>query len=602
VIPANVLEWYLIDPLAPENIGNPGVYSMELIMEIPAGYIGKNVYYYTDYVGLRYYNYFSVHVSIIIKTAQTPEQPDDIITPPDTTQSKFTPSIVAANIESVSISGHPEVVYAGVVIDFNEYLTVTTDSDKESDKRVEWSSVDYYNYGGQYIFHNEGSYTIRATSVMDSSKFAEVTIDVVNRNKIISCTPFNDIDVNENMGIYDIETAYEALKDLLPTTINSRADNGENKALRIYGWYLMSLDASKMVLSPWTAVPSYDLETPYPEVMVNFHVAQRSYSIISGAAETANITLDKDKHATSSKYLLHAVYPTGKVLINAVLEDGSTEELLCEIEYLSAYYPLEPYRIYDGEKGKVILGLGLMLPKGYKALSPGRDCDLYIEVELDIAVNQTSVYEDMWVTTKPAKMTYDVGEPLDLTGIMVRIKNSEGSDIYISADKFSQYGLKLHLGSEDGRTISATETVTVDMCDKYIYIVNTVNQTSAYFGPITVNPYIVMSGSPITANYTLDKDVHATDLLGVLINIFDSNYVPIEVILEDGSTAYLQCMMIAFSMKSLNSPVYDGSSGKVKLGLGLLLPEGYIMSVDSGKTYDLWVEIEVDITVDQTSK
>jgi len=55
-------------------------------------------------------------------------------------------------------------------------------------------------------------------------------------------------------------------------------------------------------------------------------------------------------------------------------------------------------------------------------------------------------------------------------------------------------------------------------------------------------------------------------------------------------------------MKSLNSPVYDGSSGKVELGLGLLLPEGYIMSVDSGKTYDLWVEIEVDITVDQTSK
>ena len=147
MIPANVLEWYLIDPLAPENIGNPGVYSMELIMEIPAGYIGKNVYYYTDYVGLRYYNYFSVHVSIIIKTAQTPEQPDDIITPPDTTQSKFTSSIVAANIESVSISGHPRLFWGSNR--FMNYLTETTDSDKESDKRVEWSSVDYYNYGGQ---------------------------------------------------------------------------------------------------------------------------------------------------------------------------------------------------------------------------------------------------------------------------------------------------------------------------------------------------------------------------------------------------------------------------------------------------------------------
>jgi hypothetical protein len=107
-------------------------------------------------------------------------------------------------------------------------------------------------------------------------------------------------------------------------------------------------------------------------------------------------------------------------------------------------------------------------------------------VELDITVNQTSVYEVMWVMNKPAKMSYNVGEDLDLTGILVRISDSAGSDIYIGVDKFLQYGLEMHLGTVNGRTISTTESITADMNYKYIFIHNTINDTYAFFGPITV--------------------------------------------------------------------------------------------------------------------
>lgn len=502
----------------------PGTYNINTYIELPTGYAYKENFFGSDYVDCYYRDDIVIPVSIKVEKAQTPIKDDYIYNIPDATQTKIRPSIEAAKIEMISISGYPEV-FVGEVIDFNKYLTVTTDSNKESDKRVIWSDIHYnYNEAGKYLFHDEDNYTIRATSVIDSTKYDEITISVVSNKGKVSYTPWDPIEVDKDMGINDIRTMYSALEDRLPRSLEVITKDNKKINISIRGWKKRDHNEELMELEPMIITSKgYDLDFPYPNLTINFSVPQTDNRIVvvSGSATTTNITLSEDRYATDPWYLMDAIYSSNNngdnVKINATLMDGSIRELICEIRSVSAYYEDRPFKPYNGTSGKVVLELNVLLPEGYKALPSDNYSDFSIEVEVDIIKDQTSIYEEMWVTTLPDKMSYAVGEKLDLTGIMLRMRETTNSNVYIGEDEFSEYGLELYLGYHGGPKMSSTETITSEMNNKYIYIYNPVNKTGASLGPINVThqDINVASGPAIvflSSKISLSEDKHATSI------------------------------------------------------------------------------------------
>lgn len=102
---------------------------------------------------------------------------------------------------------------------------------------------------------------------------------------------------------------------------------------------------------------------------------------------------------------------------------------------------------------------------------------------MDVTVEQTPKYETFWVISKP-KLDYIEGESLDLTGMVVKVGDTNEAD-YIGPDRFSAYGLVLCLGYEEPE-LSFDEIITWDMNNNYIYIYNTNNDSYARIGRVTV--------------------------------------------------------------------------------------------------------------------
>lgn len=492
---------YYTDSGAEFNGAVPGTYNIELIADIPQGHINKYKYQNSNYTIMwAYVSDQIIPVTVIVQAVQT-SLDDGYIRPiPATTQPKINPTQKVAIVESVLISGQPTEVVVGEIINFNDYLTVLTNTNNGSDQRVTWSCNGYIGNNingtsGQYIPITTGLQRIRATSVIDKTKYSEVTINVVNGKSIKSFLELEAINVDEDKGIINLQTMYSALEDRLPKSLNAVLDTGENMFVHIIGWCFSDFVDNTMTITPLIDIRDGYIDDLKPSLTINLNTPQADNRVVvvSGSAITSTITLSEDRYATNGQYLKENLFHFDsndyKIMINAILEDNSTIQLLCRVNSFYVEYENFP-NYFNGSKGKAIIRLGLLLPEGYTAIGADLYNDLVIYQTVDITVDQTPRYEELWVSEKPTKMSYTEGETLDLTGILVLIRDTTQlenvSDIYIGVDKFTEYGLELHLDYPDGQEITSMTPLTVDMNNRYIYIFNTNNYTSAYIGAITV--------------------------------------------------------------------------------------------------------------------
>ncbi|NLO08273.1 MAG: Ig domain-containing protein [Clostridiales bacterium] len=485
---------HYIDSSNEFNGAVPDSYIIDLSVNVPKGYIYREEYLDSSSVRWTKNSSIVVPITVIVETVQTPldnnDGDDDV---PDTTQPKYTPTQEVVVIESINISGQPTEVIAGDKINFNDYLSVSTNTDKASDSRVIWTVDGNRNpylintNSGLFVRDHQGVVKIRATSAIDSTKYSEVSINVLPRDKVLSYIEPSPIEVDTNMGIYDFKTMWSALGDILPKNITAMTEKNGSMELQIYGWYLNRHYDDVMTLYPYI----YNLrgltaiDSPKLSIKINVPQTDERIVVVSGAAITSKILLDEDRYATNMSVLMDLLYPSSSyghyIDINATLDGGTTIPLSCRIVGID-YYSTDGL-FYDGTIGKVMLELRLILPEGYRVLSPYENYDLAVYVEVDVTVEQSPKYEKLWVISKP-KLDYIVGESLDLTGMIVKVGDTSEAK-YIGPESFSANGLILRFGSESPQ-ISFDETITWEMHQNYIFIYNVYDGSFACIGRLNV--------------------------------------------------------------------------------------------------------------------
>jgi uncharacterized protein YjdB/cell division septation protein DedD len=492
----------------------PGTYTVILAVDLPAGYRRKEINAYATNVYWFYYTSMDYPVNIVVETAQT--QNDVEHNMPITTQAKFAFDPVVVQIESVNLIGVPSEVKVGEVVDLNAYLSVVTNTLLVSDRRVTWS-VNGYNAlevdttSGRGVFTYPNTYLVTATSVVDRTKKATVSIRAVNSKSICSLGELAPIDVTQDLKVNNFRSMFDALSEQLPNKITGVDDQGQPLQLTINGWYLQNNNSNYMLIGPYIKSPKgYSNNSTDTNLKIIFKVPQTDsrINVMEGTVATPILTLTEDKYATNKARLFDAMFGDSSkstITVNAKLENNIVIPLQCSISGWNLVDENHHYIQYNGYQGNLIFELQLDYPEGYKNPNASNP-DIRVEVTVKVTADQTPRYEAVWVTQVP-KLTYAVGETLDLTNLLVRVRNTDqsdtSSDTYIGYDKFSQYGLQLRLGYEYGDVITKDTQLDETMDGEYIYVFNPDNNNYSYFGPLNIKNVIsaFVPMPPINAGY-----------------------------------------------------------------------------------------------------
>lgn len=480
-----------------------GEYNLELYVPLDSNYYYRSFNTSEYHVSWTDATNINVPLKVIVQAPQTPETTTAPAIP-DTTQPKHTGSTAAATIESVTLTGVPEELPTCSLFDFSNYLTVNTASDKPADKRVEWtingySSSSINSVTGLSAVMYDNTYKIRATSVVDRTKFAEVEVCFTNQKNLVSMTALEPIPVDEDLSITNFKTLYAKLANQLPTHIVAQDSNGTNIPVPICGWSYNSQTESTFTIRPTLVAPlgyNHTSLSPEQQIQINVPQSQSKIKVVSSSFASEMVTLAEDKYAASPEYLLQAIHGPNSyndIRIQAVLEDNSTVEISC----IRGGYDIRPvvptnYAFnYTGALGEYYIDYYLSLPSEYALADTSNGTQVRLTQKVVITAPQTPKYELVYVVNSPDKLSYTSGETLDLTGILVKVAETPGveeTSVYISFDKFEEYGISLRKNNNNGEEITHGTPVTSDMNNILICVVNTHNNNAAYFGPITVAP------------------------------------------------------------------------------------------------------------------
>lgn len=478
----------------------PGTYEVELYVPLPDSYVYVNDLLYDNDAWLQHQNYMFIPLTIIVEAVQTPTESVVTIIP-DTTQPKFETTKTAI-IEEVTLTNVPNTFNFGEVIDFSNYLSVVTDSNLESDKRVIWSFDKYTNMdniepvGGKVIMKYSGIHTITAKSVVDSTKSVTINIEVVTNNSINEFYPLDPINVDENLHIQNFKAMYQQLARQLPKFAIGIDNNGEEVSLLINGWKFKEITETSMTIVPGfnrSYGYNYD-DSKLPALTINFNVPQTDNrkKIISAESNGTSYELSEDKYATSEWPLIRALLGTepgnSYINFNATIEDGTTVELKGKIKGTYIVSLGSSQTPYNGKPGEYELQINVELPDGYYCDRVGYGYDFTVKHKLNITAVQTNKYEGVWVVTQP-KLDYKLGETLDLSELLVSVQDIYQTDStmnFIKYDQFADYGLELRIGYQYGTKITNEQPLTLDLNNEYIYILNPKYGQFSFFGPIIV--------------------------------------------------------------------------------------------------------------------
>jgi hypothetical protein len=232
-----------------------------------------------------------------------------------------------------------------------------------------------------------------------------------------------------------------------------------------------------------------------PSLAINITAPQTDNRVVvtAGSMTQATVTLSEDRYATTEQYLMKALfqyeYGDDTIPVHVKLKDGKELDLQCRVH---GYHitTTDPNMKYKGAAGTYTMNYDILLPVGYRAENGGSYYDLQLTQNIIITVDQNPRYDNVFVSDQPKKLAYKVGETLDLTGLMVMYKDTAqletDSYIYVGADQLTASGLKLHWEYSSGPEVDLTAPLTKDRNGDYIYIVNPSNNSSFFFGPISV--------------------------------------------------------------------------------------------------------------------
>ena len=493
------LSGYYVDSGNQFNGAVPGTYLVKLHASLPDGVLYKHYYQYTTSVNWYSERNMEIPVTVIVAAVQTgeEEEPNEI---PDATQPKFVTTATPAAISAVHLNNFPASLPSGDTIDLMQYVSVDTDSPLASDHRIIWTYNGYSNedildsINGKMILNRQGTAKIRAISAVDKSKYSEVTVNLVNSKQITGFQPLVPITVDTDRGIYDFRTLYLALENELPATVSGTTDSEETVTTTIRGWSLYSFEEGTMVLlGSADRLDGYDMPSN-PRLTVNITVPQTDNRQVVASAQAVqpSITLAEDRYATASQYLMKALFqyerPEDTIPIHVRLQDGTEKDLQCNV--FSSYITSKDNLRYKGAVGTYTLHYYISLPIGYKSNSNNGYYDFELSQEINITIDQSPRYERMFVSKQPTKLSYKVGETLDLSGILVMYRDTSeietDSYVYVGADQFAAKGFELHLDYSSGEKLLLTTPLTLEMDGEYICIYNPANYTSTFFGPISV--------------------------------------------------------------------------------------------------------------------
>lgn len=119
--------------------------------------------------------------------------------------------------------------------------------------------------------------------------------------------------------------------------------------------------------------------------------------------------------------------------------------------------------------------------------------------------------------------------------------------------------------------------------------------------PQSDNRIKVVSGSAINMNYTLNEDKYAVteyELFNTLFNENSSNTFMVNALLDNGKLIPLPCQIIDY--KASNG--YYGGVGTENFKLYLKYPAGYRAEYPTSSKYDMTINIEVNVTANQTPR
>ena len=580
-VPAQISGWHT-DGASQLNGGVLGTYKVELLVMTPDDYSYEEVSESNLIIRWSESRYLIVPVEIIIQVAQTA---GGTYTPsiPDATQPAFTVEQTMATIEAVSLTGAPIEINTLELIDFSQYLTVSTASVQTSDQRVIWTKenstyCELNETTGIGYFVNTGTYIITATSAIDKTKKDSIIVNVVNEKSIQQIDSLVPITIVEDLNIVDFHSLYYAIDDMLPTSLTAENNIGENIQIPINGWILQGAFGINMDMEPIIYNMPYGYDEPeIPMIHITFDIPQTDSrnKLASASLIDTSYTLSEDKYAVKEQGLFKAIfgdYTSARVGVNAVLEDGTANTFQCSIEGWSLKNEASTCGYY-GLPGTVILCMGLKYPQGYSALDPHNSIyDLWFEIPIYIEKEQTPKDEELWASQRP-KLDYRVGDVIDLSLLIVRVRDINQfptvSDTYIGYGEFEAYGMELHLGYEYGPVITDETILTADMDGKIIYVFNTNNSATAAAGKLNVDPVIEICRLPDKLIYRTDEEFDPSGLIvmannnGSAINIVSGSAITVTgsaITGFDSSSVGVKTITVSFQEHSQTFKVFVGST------------------------------------------
>jgi len=565
----------------------PGTYIVDFVVNIPDGYMVKKEISNNSSINWYYNDIIIVPVKIIVAVGQTAIKMEEEFVIPDATQAKFTVEQKVATIGSVSLLGAPSTVSTLEEVNFRQYLTVETDSQLASDHRVIWTIDNSYfeldSITGIVRFREAGVHTITATSVIDKTKKASITVNAINSKSIVHFEAFAQITISQDFNICNFTTLYNSIKNDLPTMLLAEDNLGKMIQIPISGWRLINEHDNIMVIAPQTRMLYGYASITLPTINVTLAVTQTDNRIkVASASLVKNAyTLAEDKYAVTEGRLFDSILGdlyNSKVSVNAKLEDDSSKELECSVQAWRLKWEELPDGFY-GLPGNVTICLGLNYPEGYRAsVKHISGYDLWVEITVQIEVEQTPRYEQVWVTQKP-KMTYNAGDTIDLSQLTVRVRDTSQietvSDIYIGYNNFDLYGIQLRLGNG---TIITSKTVLTPETNGFDIFVHKTNNQPIRLGRLTVAPNI------ITAFNTNSKSA------GAVNGLYFNNAEAVKATLPSQVTTTGEKSVSVPVLEWVDTDGYRNEAGSYTFTAALgTLPAGYVLGAGVTATIEIIV-------------
>ncbi len=472
----------------------PGKYTFKFDVEVPVGYKSKQ----KDVSSGRYL----VERTVNVVTPQTVSSVDfdEDNEAPSTTQTAFKPKTEAITISVIEVSA-PLTIKVGEVLNLNALVAVAPD--KEAYKFVTWQSTNgkISHTNGTFLATYKGMTTITATSRTDKNVYKKINISIEGIDAT-GYTPITPIEIKTDEHLTDRDVVAASIyANKLPDSVEIIRPSGEIDMIPVYNWNCYSQTTVTGGAIQYTFDPSFEYKY---EAYYNYDFNKIKADIIVDPIQTETrpvvteisytdtpMEIKSDLFLCRSYQLKNQYFENKKVTLTASLEDGTTKEIIAKVDGINDQnsWWSDEGSPYEGEIGTYTFDMYLQLPKDQYRFW----CSSDVKQTFQVTVKQTPNEESIWVTQKP-KLTYKVGETLDLSGMLVQVRTNNPENYkevkIVSKDAVAAGEIKiiLHLnGTNDEVEVKEGTQITAEYDKAVIEVQDDKNLYNTIFGRLQVN-------------------------------------------------------------------------------------------------------------------